>query len=98
MGRPLRKELKPLVSKNPRRHFHKRDEGVKGDVPDHARLDDQWLGNGLRILWLVDNAFVFDPHNWRSFRGQMEAFCLVRPDQEAIGCEEIFNTIPIPSP
>jgi len=63
MGRPLRKELKPLVSKIPRRHFHKRDEGVKGGVSDHARLDDEWLGNGLRILWLVDDAFVFDPHN-----------------------------------
>jgi len=33
-----------------------------------------------------------------SFRGQMKAFCLARPDQEAIGCEGIVKTIPNPSP
>ena len=40
-----------------------KEEGAKGGESYDARMDDEWLGNGLRILRLVDDVFVLDPHH-----------------------------------
>jgi len=62
-----------------------KEEGATGGESYDARMDDEWLGNGLRILRLVDDVFVLDPHHRRGRIGGPMVYRLGKAERVQCG-------------